>query len=113
MPLSPFGDKCLQSSITTTTGAYQVTTNVGAFKTWRSQFADLSEVFYYAENSDASIWEEGFGVLTYGSPDTIARTTVLQSSTGSSIDWSGVTVYILSAPVGRRISGTHRVLAVT
>lgn len=107
MALIPNADKCMQSSITTTTGPYQLTTNVGQFKTWRSQKADLSEVFYIAENSDASIWEEGFGTLTYGSPDTISRATLLSSSTGSAIDWSGVTVYVMSAPLALQLSGRY------
>jgi hypothetical protein len=101
-----FGDKCQQSSATTTTGPFQVTTNVGAFKSWRSQKADGESVFYYAENADATIWEEGFGVLAYGAPDTITRT-VLQSSTGGLVDWSGITVYIFSAPVARAMEGRY------
>lgn len=42
-------------------------------------------------------WESFIGTFTAGSPDTLARTTLLASSTGSSIDWSSggdVTVFV-------------------
>jgi len=41
-------------------------------------------------------WESFIGTFTAGSPDTLSRTTLLSSSTGSSIDWSSggdVTVF--------------------
>lgn len=49
---------------------------------------------YTAKSSTA--YESGIGTFTAGAPDTLARTTVLDSSTGSAIDWSAggdVTVF--------------------
>lgn len=95
-----FAEKTMEASAITGTGSYQLGTPVGAFKTWRSQFADLSPVFYCAENADGTIWELGYGMLTYGSPDTISRS-VLASSTGGAISWAiaDAPVYVFSAPL--------------
>lgn len=95
-----FAEKTMEASAITGTGSYQLGTSVGAFKTWRSQFATLSPVFYCAENADGTIWEIGYGTLTYGSPDTISRS-VLASSTGSAISWAvaDAPVYVFSAPL--------------
>ncbi len=95
-----FAEKTMEASAITGTGSYQLGTPVGAFKTWRSQFADLSPVFYCAENGDGTIWEIGYGTLTYGSPDTISRS-VLASSTGGAISWAvaDAPVYVFSAPL--------------
>ena len=95
-----FAEKTMEASATTGTGSYQLGTPVGAFKTWRSQFATLSPVFYCAENADGTIWEIGYGTLAYGSPDTISRS-VLASSTGSAISWAvaDAPVYVFSAPL--------------
>jgi 3D (Asp-Asp-Asp) domain-containing protein len=94
-----FGEKTIQSSTITGTGSYTLDASVGAFKTWRSQKADASVVFYFAENGDGTIWEAGYGTLTYGSPDTISRTLVL-SSTGSLISWvaGDAPIYVQSTP---------------
>ena len=95
-----FAEKTMEASAITGTGTYQLGTPVGAFKTWRSQFADLSPVFYCAENGDGTIWEIGYGTLIYGSPDTISRS-VLASSTGSAISWAvaDAPIYVFSAPL--------------
>jgi len=95
-----FGEKCMESSSITGTGSFSLGTSVGAFQTWRSEFADGSVVFYCAENGDGTSWEIGYGTLTYGSPDTLSRT-LIDSSTGSLISWAvaDAPIYIFSAPV--------------
>lgn len=100
-----FGEKTVQSSIITGTSAYTLDASVGAFKTWRSQIADLSTVFYFAENGDGTIWECGYGTLTYGSPDSISRT-LISSSTGSLISWvaGDAPIYVQSTPVAVALS---------
>lgn len=100
-----FGEKTLASSNITGTGAYTLDAAVGSFKSWRSQFADLSQVFYCAENSDGTIWEIGYGTLTYSSPDTVART-LIASSTGSLIVWvlADAPIYVYSAPTAAALT---------
>lgn len=95
-----FGEKTMQSSQITGTAAYTLDAAVGAFKTWRSQKATGSLVFYCAENGDGTIWEVGYGTLTHGSPDTISRTLVA-SSTGSLITWvaGDAPIYVMSVPL--------------
>jgi hypothetical protein len=44
-------------------------------------FANASEPFYFMSN--ATQWECGVGTLTHGTPDTLARTTVLANSSGT------------------------------
>jgi len=92
-----FGDKIGESCSTAGTSTYQLGGAYGAWRTWSSAFSNSDPVFYYATNSTGSIWELGYGVFSTGSPQTITRT-LLASSTGSLIVWSG-TYYIFSAPV--------------
>lgn len=60
-------------------------------KTFRSKFASGATCFYYME--DGSLFECGMGILTYGSPDTFNRQTVLDNSSGttSRINFAGTT----------------------
>lgn len=89
-------DKVLEqiSGSFTGTGAYTLDGAVGAYDTWRSEFASASKgLLYIAQNADGTIWELGYGELTYGPPDTLSRT-LLKSSTGSLINWQ-----IADAPI--------------
>lgn len=64
------------------------------FQSFDSAFATNDTLEYMATNG--TDWESGIGTFTAGSPDTLARTTLLASSTGSAIDWSSggdVTVF--------------------
>lgn len=79
-------------------GTYQLFEAVGAFQTWRAEFATgASGLLYAAQNQDGTIWELGFGTLNYGPPDTLSRT-LLRSSTGSLIDWQATDapIYVYS-----------------
>ena len=100
-----FGTKVLQSSSTTGLGPYQVDTSVGEYRDWREAFADGSKIFWIAENDDGTIWEWGWGVLTWGSPDLISRV-VKGSSTGAPIDWQvpDAPIVIYSAPTELALS---------
>lgn len=100
-----FGEKTLYSSNITGTAAYTLDAAVGSFKSWRSQFADGAVAFYLAENGDGTIWELGYGAVTYGSPDTIART-LIASSTSSLISWvaADAPIYVYSAPTAAALN---------
>lgn len=102
-----FANKTLQSITNTGTGTYQFnSTGVGAWKSWRSQFATGTEVLYFATREDGQVWEFGRGTLTHATPDTMTRTLIL-SSTGSLIDWvpGDGTVYVMSAPMAQALEG--------
>jgi hypothetical protein len=65
-----------------------------SFQSFDSAFTSADTMECLATNGTA--WESFIGTFTSGSPDTLTRTTLLASSTGSSIDWSSggdVTVF--------------------
>jgi len=91
-----FAERTMETGASSGTSTLTLGTSVSGWKTWRSQLADTTVVFYFAEISDGSIWEAGYGTLAYGSPDTIASRTLLISSTGSLVDFASATVYVMS-----------------
>lgn len=93
-----FAERTMETGASSGTSVLTLGTSVSGWKTWRSQLADGAVVFYFAEISDGSIWEAGYGTLTYGSPDTITGRVLLLSSTGSLVDFAGATVYVMSIP---------------
>lgn len=104
-----FANKVLQAITNIGTGAYQLnSTGTGAWRTWRAGFATGAQVGYYAENSDGTVWEFGYGTLTYGTPDQISRN-LITSSTGSLIDWTSAngTVYVMSVPWSQALEGRY------
>lgn len=65
------------------------------FRSFDSVLASADTCPYVATNG--TDWEVGIGTFTAGTPDTLTRTTILSSSTGSAIDFSGggdVSVFI-------------------
>lgn len=65
-------------------------------RSFDSALASGTVVPYHATNG--TDWEDGLGTFTAGSPDTLARNSILDSSTGSAIDFSAggdVTVRIV------------------
>lgn len=65
------------------------------FRTFAAALSNADQCPYHATNG--TDWESGIGTFATGSPATLARTVVLESSTGSAINWSAgadVTVWI-------------------
>lgn len=93
-----FAEKTMETGASSGTATLTLGTSVAGWKTWRSQFATATDVFYYAENLAGDIWEAGYGTLTYGGTDTITGRVLLLSSTGALVDFAGVTVYTQSIP---------------
>lgn len=93
-----FAERTMETGASSGTSTLTLGTSVSAWKTWRSQFADTTVVFYFAEISDGSIWEAGYGTLTYGSPDTITGRVLILSSTGSLVNFASATAYVMSVP---------------
>lgn len=61
------------------------TINLGAALAGRSTFRThlaTSTIMGY-EITDGTLWEEGYGALTHGTPDTLARSTVTRNSAGT------------------------------
>lgn len=95
-----FADKVMQNCSTTGTSTYALGDTVGAFRPWRSQFADGSVVFYWAQNQAGTKWEFGWSKLSYGAPDTMSRN-FLASSSGALVAWTGADApfNVYSAPI--------------
>lgn len=98
-----FAERTMETGASSGTSTLTLGTSVSGWKTWRSQLADTTVVFYFAEISDGSIWEAGYGTLTYGSPDTITGRVLILSSTGALVDFAGATVYVMSIPTAAAI----------
>lgn len=65
------------------------------FQSFDAAYATGETMECMATNGTA--WESFVGTFTAGTPDTLARTTLLASSTGSAIDWSSggdVTIFV-------------------
>ncbi len=86
-----------------------------AFNLPRTSSDPSTETFYSGYNGSSNSpecmatngtdWESFVGTFTAGTPDTLARTTFLASSTGSSIDWSsGGDVTIFVTPSSERLN---------
>ena len=93
-----FAERTMETGASSGTSVLTLGTSVSGWKTWRSQLATATVVFYFAEIADGSFWEAGYGTLTYGSPDTITGRTLILSSTGSLVDFASATVYVMSVP---------------
>src|SRR5574343_1498427 len=79
-----------------------------SFRSFDAAYATGETMECYATNG--TDWEEFIGTFTAGSPDTLARTTLLDSSTGSAIDWSaGGDVTVFVTPSSRELNALHSV----
>ena len=98
-----FANKIGESSSTTGTGTFALAGATGAYRTWRTGFSTNTAVFYMASNATGTIWEIGYGTFATGSPDTLTRN-LLQSSTGSLINWVTTPYYIFSIPAAEALA---------
>lgn len=86
----------MQSS-TTGLSSFDLASSGSLYRQLRDELASGDRVRYYAVS--ASDFEEGWGVLTYGTPDTLSRDTIIRSSTGSKINWPAGTRDIFIDPL--------------
>lgn len=86
--MASFLDVCRFTAASSGTGDFVVSAAVTGYQTPASAGAVNAAVYRYrAESSDLSQWEVGYGAYTTGST-TLARTTILFSSTGSKVSFS-------------------------
>lgn len=97
-----FLDNCDFNATSTGTGNFVVTIAVQGRQTPVSAGAVDAEIYrYYARSSDLSQWEEGFGAYTVSST-TLARTTVVSNSSGTTSLISFSTVPLVAIVAGKR-----------
>ena len=76
-------DRVKETTTTTGTGTVSLGGAVTGFQAFSSAFASGTVVYYCI--SDGTNWEIGYGAVTTGSPWTLARSTVLQSSNADAL----------------------------
>ena len=89
-------DRVKETTTTTGTGTVNLAGAASGFRTFVAGVGDGNTTYYAITDANGTAWEVGLGTVTDASPDTLARTTLLASSTGSKISLS---------------SGTHTVFA--
>lgn len=95
MPLD-IGTLVVETTSTELTGPYELNGAVDGRTTFRSQVADGGLAPYVVSDGVQSEW--GLGTLTYGTPDTLARTTIQGNTAGTlaPVNWGsgGKTVWL-------------------
>jgi len=96
------GDRIRQSTTTTGTGPFSLTSATGSYQNFRDEFTNGATLYYFA--FDGTNWEGGIGTLTYGSPDTLTRTTVLSSSNAdAAVNFSAGTKTVICTFPARKL----------
>lgn len=86
-----------ETSTTTGTGTYDLLGETTGAQGFVAGIGNGNTCYYMATN-DVD-WEEGLGTVTDGAPDTLARTSILNSSNGgSAVSWGAGTKTIFCTP---------------
>lgn len=101
-------DRVIETSTTTGTGAFTLAGALTGYRTFSSVMTSPSDTCWYAiwgvdsNGESTGEWETGLG--TYSASNTLTRTTVLESNTGSAVSFSAGTKYVaISAVAGRTV----------
>lgn len=79
-------DRVWETTTTTGTGTISLGGAVSSdYQTFAAVLSSTQECYYVIELLGSGEWEVGIGTFTAGSPNTLARTTVLASSNGGSL----------------------------
>ena len=73
-------DRVKETSTTTGTGTFDLAGAATGFQTFVAGVGDTNTTYYAIFNQGTTEWEVGLGTVTDAATDTLARTTVLQSS---------------------------------
>lgn len=94
-----------ETSTTTGTGSFALAGALDAHRRFSAvcSVADTTEYVIIAEDGT---WEEGIG--TYSSANTLTRTTVTSSSTGSAINFAAGSKTVLMTPIASRVDALPR-----
>jgi len=91
-------DRVFETSTTQGTGALNLEGAVSGFQSFLVGIGDGNETYYVID--DGANWEVGIGTISAGSPDTLSRDTILESSNSdAAVNWgSGTRNVRLSIP---------------
>jgi hypothetical protein len=81
--MTAYADRVQEVTSTTGTGTLTLGGAVVGYRTFASVFT-TGQVVYYCV-TDGTNWEVGYGAFTAGSPNTLARSTVLSSSNSNAL----------------------------
>ena len=84
-------DRVKETTTTTGTGTINLAGAVAGFQTFVAGVGTTNTTYYAIEDANGTAWEVGLGTVTDASPDTLSRSTILASSTGSAISLSSGT----------------------
>jgi hypothetical protein len=98
-------DRVKETSSTTGTGTLNLGGASTGFQTFVAGVGNSNTCFYAISHQTTSEWEVGIGTVTDASPDTLARTTVLQSSNSdNAVDLSaGIKDVFVTYPAGKAV----------
>ena len=96
-------DRVKETSTTTGTGTLSLAGAVSGFQTFVAGIGNSNVTYYAIVNDSGTEFEIGIGTVTDASPDTLSRTTILESSNSdSAVDFSSDTTvfctYLLVKP---------------
>ena len=99
-------DRVKETSTTTGQGILSLAGAATGFETFVTGIGDGNTTYYLAAHESDGTWELGIGTITDASPDTLARTTVIDTSAGNTtkIDFaSGSKTIFCTLPAGKAV----------
>jgi len=96
-------DRVQETSTTTGTGTLTLAGAVTGFRTFGSVMTNGDTIYYtITDQTQSANWEVGVG--TWGTGGTLARTTILASSTGSAVNFTSGALYVFGTyPAGKAV----------
>ena len=98
-------DRVKETSTTTGTGTLDLAGVVTGFVTFVAGIGNSNTTYYAIHAQGTNNWEVGIGTVTDSTPDTLARTTVLNNSVGSTakINFSGTLDVFCTMPASKSV----------
>lgn len=104
-----YGDRVKETTSTTGTGTLDLDGAVTGFRAFSDEFADGDARIAYLivdDPENPTEYEYGWGTLTYGTPDTLSRDTVLGSSNSDNkVSWTAGTKTVIATPNSQDLLG--------
>ena len=98
-------DRVKETSTTTGTGTLDLAGASTGFVTFVAGIGNSNTTYYAIHEQGTANWEVGIGTVTDATPDTLARTTVLNNSVGSTakINFSGTLDVFCTMPASKSV----------
>ena len=98
-------DRVKETSTTSGTGTFDLDGASTGFVTFVAGIGNSNTTYYAIHEQGTNNWEVGIGTVTDATPDTLARTTVLNNSVGSTakINFSGTLDVFCTMPASKSV----------